>query len=53
VGLEKSRLKTMSWAGEMAQWIKIPAAKPDDQSSISETCTVEGENSNPISKELT
>ena len=36
-----------SWAGEMAQWIKVLAAKPVDLSLIPGNLIVKGENQPP------
>ena len=37
-------IKSFWEAGEMAQWVKVPAAKPDHLSSIPGTNMVEKEN---------
>lgn len=39
--------KFLSRAGEMVQWARVAAAKPDDLDLIQETHTVEGENELP------
>lgn len=44
---KKSLIKKKGYfgaSGEMAQWLKVLATKPEDLSLSPQTCTVEGEN---------